>query len=219
MLKLCQSTVPERPAPLAAWDDFSTSDFLLVVKGAPEVLIPRCKSVSNPEGGEPIPLSAPVLERVTRVQEQWARDGQRVLLLACRIVKADKIPKDVDPQSDEFGELVESLRDNLIIVGLVGLIDPLKPSIPSVVKTCRKAGIRFFVVTGMCRDFLDRYFSCLIGMIQATIPPLRLLSLHRPVSSPVMTGYIPSQICPQSLRRRSNRPIAAPRRWGTKSQR
>ena len=123
-------------------------DFLLTVKGAPEVLIPRCKFVSNPSGGEPIPLSAPVLERVTRVQEQWARDGQRVLLLARRVVKADEIPKGADPQSDEFGELVESFRDNLIIVGLVGLIDPLKPSIPDVVKTCRKAGIRFFVVTG-----------------------------------------------------------------------
>ncbi|PIL32102.1 transporter [Ganoderma sinense ZZ0214-1] len=148
MLKLCQSTVSERPAPLASWDDFSTLDFLLTVKGAPEVLIPRCKSVLNPEGGEPIPLSAQVLERVTRVQEQWARDGQRVLLLARRVVKADEVPKGADWQCDEFGELVESFRDNLIIVGLVGLIDPLKPSIPDVVKTCRKAGIRFFVVTG-----------------------------------------------------------------------
>ena len=149
MLKLCQSTVSERPAPLASWDDFSTSDFLLTVKGAPEVLIPRCKFVSNPEGGEPIPLSAQVLERVTRVQEEWARDGQRVLLMARRVVKADEVPKSADPQSDEFDELVESFRDNLIIVGLVGLIDPLKPSIPEVVRTCRKAGIRFFVVTGM----------------------------------------------------------------------
>ncbi len=160
MLKVCQSTVSERPAPLAPWDDFSTSDFLLVVKGAPEVLIPRCKFVLNPEGGEPIPLSAQVLERVTRVQEQWARDGQRVLLLARRIVKADKVPKGADPHSDEFGELVESLCDNLIIVGLVGLMDPLKPSIPDVVKTCRKAGIRFFVVTGIYLGFWTSFFLC-----------------------------------------------------------
>ena len=123
-------------------------------------MIPRCKFVSNPAGGEPTALSAAVLDRVTRVQEQWARDGQRVLLLARRIVKAEEIPKGADPQSDEFGELIESLRDNLIIAGLFGLIDPLKPSIPDVVKTCRKAGIRFFVVTGMFFDFWVIVFPC-----------------------------------------------------------
>ena len=65
-----------------------------------------------------------------------------------RIVREDEFPKDVDTQAEEFADLVEQFRDNLIIVGLVGLIDPLKPSIPDVVKTCRGAGIRFFVVTG-----------------------------------------------------------------------
>ncbi|TBU35112.1 sodium-potassium ATPase [Dichomitus squalens] len=148
MLKLCQSALDKSPAPIAPWDNFARSDFLLLVKGAPEVLFPRCKLVVNPAGGFPIPLSAPVSERIKRVQEQWARDGQRVLLLARRVVREDEIPKGADPQSEEFAELVESLRDNLIIVGLLGLIDPLKPSIPDVVKTCRKAGIRFFVVTG-----------------------------------------------------------------------
>ncbi|TBU64935.1 sodium-potassium ATPase [Dichomitus squalens] len=148
MLKLCQSALDKSPAPIAPWDNFARSDFLLLVKGAPEVLFPRCKLVVNPAGGFPIPLSAPVCERIKRVQEQWARDGQRVLLLARRVVREDEIPKGADPQSEEFAELVESLRDNLIIVGLLGLIDPLKPSIPDVVNTCRKAGIRFFVVTG-----------------------------------------------------------------------
>ena len=121
------------------------------MKGAPEVLLSRCKFVLNPAGGEPISLSPPVLERISRVQEQWARDGQRVLLLARRVVQEHEIPKDADPSTEEYAELVDLLRDNLIIVGLVGLIDPLKPSIPDVVKTCRSAGIRFFVVTGKCK--------------------------------------------------------------------
>ena len=148
MLKLCKSSEPTPSAPIAPWDNFKATDLLLLVKGAPEVLLSRCKFVLDPAGGEPIPLSPPVLERISRVQEQWARDGQRVLLLARRVIHDDEIPKDADPESEEYADFVEAIRDNLIIVGLVGLIDPLKPSIPHVVQTCRAAGIRFFVVTG-----------------------------------------------------------------------
>ena len=155
MLKLCKSTEATPSAPIASWDNYENSDFLLLVKGAPEVLLSRCKFVVDPAGGEPIPLSPPVLERLSRIQEQWARDGQRVLLLARRVVHEEELPKNADPQSEEFVGLVEGLRDGLIIVGLVGLIDPLKPSIPHVVKTCRSAGIRFFVVTGTLVSTLD----------------------------------------------------------------
>ena len=148
MLKLCKSTSSKPAAPIAPWDHFLSSDYLLLVKGAPEVLMPRCKFVLDPAGGEPTPLDPVVLERISAIQERWSREGQRVLLLARRIVREDEFPKDVDTQAEEFADLVEQFRDNLIIVGLVGLIDPLKPSIPDVVKTCRGAGIRFFVVTG-----------------------------------------------------------------------
>ena len=149
MLKLFKSAGNKASAPIAAWDNFAPSDSLLVVKGAPEVLLPRCKFTLNPQGGEPIALSEREIEGITRVQEKWARDGQRVLLLARRVVRGDEIPKGADLLSEEFGELVETLREDLVIVGMVGLIDPLKPSIPHVVKTCRRAGIRFFIVTGL----------------------------------------------------------------------
>ena len=151
MLKLFKAATLKAPAPVAPWDNFSPSDFLLVVKGAPEVLLPRCKFTLDPQGGEPIPLSQDVIERITGVQEAWARDGQRVLLLARRVVREDEISREADPLSEEYGELVEALREDLIIVGMVGLIDPLRPSIPEVVKTCRRAGIRFFIVTGKHR--------------------------------------------------------------------
>ncbi len=149
MLKLCKTVASKPNAPMAPWDNFAPSDYLLVVKGAPEVLMPCCKFVIDPSGGGPIRLTPTVLERISVIQERWARDGQRVLLLARRVVRGDELPKGYDPQREEFADLIEQLRDNLIIVGLVGLMDPLKPSIPHVVKTCRSAGIRFFVVTGM----------------------------------------------------------------------
>ncbi|KAI0246257.1 HAD-like domain-containing protein [Lactifluus subvellereus] len=55
---------------------------------------------------------------------------------------------EINSYAEGFDELIDSLNSELIIVGLVGLIDTLKPDNPDTVQICRGAGIRFFVVTG-----------------------------------------------------------------------
>ena len=156
------------PTPLASWDSFAPGDFLLCVKGAPEVLLGRCSHVIS-GADRPLFLTYAARQRIVAIQEQWAAQGRRVLLLARRVVPRDALPKEIDPYSDEFNALVDGLNSDLIIVGMVGLIDPLKPDIPDTVRyaiassrmscvlmylrlypfrVCRGAGIRFFVVTG-----------------------------------------------------------------------
>lgn len=135
MLKLSKlsTTAPSEVPPLASWDQFATDDYLLSIKGAPEVLISRCKFVLDPNGGPPIPLSSSALERIVAIQEKWAQHGQRVLL-ARRVIRANLIPKTFDPLSDDFARLIDRHNCELIIVALVGLIDPLKPSIKRTVR-------------------------------------------------------------------------------------
>ncbi|KAF9481785.1 sodium-potassium ATPase [Pholiota conissans] len=135
-------------APLASWDNFTPGCFLMTVKGAPEVLLPYCSFALNPNGGAPIHLSDEAKERIAAVQDRWSRQGQRVLLLARRVVRDQFLEKSVDTNSEEFGQAVDNYMTDLIVVGLVGLIDPLKPDIKHTVDICRKAGIRFFIVTG-----------------------------------------------------------------------
>ncbi|KAJ2907467.1 hypothetical protein GGI21_003859 [Coemansia aciculifera] len=48
----------------------------------------------------------------------------------------------------ELESLVAAQNADLCIVGLVGIVDPPRKEIPSVVDTCRRAGIRVFMVTG-----------------------------------------------------------------------
>ncbi|TFK33627.1 sodium-potassium ATPase [Crucibulum laeve] len=148
MVSELSSPSPELIPPLTRWDHLSPSFFLLTVKGAPDVLLSRCSSIVSPKGGTPIPITSAVRDRILAVQERWARGGQRVLLLARRIVNEDEMPKNIDRHSDEFASLVEEWNDDLSIVGLIGLIDPLKPDIKHTVSVCRGAGIRFFIVTG-----------------------------------------------------------------------
>ena len=126
--------LPSVIAPLAPWDNYTRGSFLLSVKGAPEVLMPRCSHVLDPSGGPPIPISASIRESITNVQENWSRTGQRVLLLARRIVRDSWLEKETERNSQEFADVVEEYNRDLIIVGLVGLIDPLKPDIKHTVR-------------------------------------------------------------------------------------
>ncbi|SRR5216684_7434189 len=122
------------PAPLAAWDSFGPNSLLLCVKGAPDVLLSRCTHVLSPGGDKPLHLTYAARQRIVVVQEQWAAQGRRVLLLARRVIDRDLMPKHIDPNAEGFDELIDGLNSELIIVGLVGLIDPLKPDIPDTVR-------------------------------------------------------------------------------------
>jgi sodium/potassium-transporting ATPase subunit alpha len=127
------------PAPLASWDSFAPGDLLLCVKGAPDVLLSRCTHVLAPGGDRPLNLTYAARLRIVAIQEQWAAQGRRVLVLARRVIPRDLFPKDVDPYAEGFDEVIDGLNSELIIVGLVGLIDPLKPDIPDTVRCVKNA--------------------------------------------------------------------------------
>jgi len=121
-------------SPLASWDDFKLGTFLLTVKGAPEVLLDYCSHVLDPTGGPPVELGLAERQRITQVQEKWSSQGQRVLLLARRVITDEYLSTYSDRQPEDFANVVEGYMRDLIIVGLVGLIDPLKPDIKQTVR-------------------------------------------------------------------------------------
>jgi Ca2+-transporting ATPase len=43
---------------------------------------------------------------------------------------------------------IESLEDNLIFIGMVGMLDPPRPEVKTAVATCKTAGIRPIMITG-----------------------------------------------------------------------
>ncbi|KAL7418441.1 hypothetical protein Q5752_006899 [Cryptotrichosporon argae] len=148
MLKLLQPVaLQSRPAPISEHDDFAPDDYVLMCKGAPDVLLTRCTHINDPAGGRALPLSPDIKARLTAVQEAWAADGQRVLLVAKRIVSASLVSEHLDAPG-----LVDHINlhvnQGLTVVGLVGIVDPPRADIPRTVATMRAAGIRFFMVTG-----------------------------------------------------------------------
>ncbi len=102
------------------------------VKGAAERVLAMCSRVATPAGERPLDRQA-----VEARARELAADGYRVLALAEGPVSPDA--------AGEFGP--EQLHD-LIFLGLVGMIDPLRPEAPGAIAACRRAGIEVAMVTG-----------------------------------------------------------------------
>jgi Ca2+-transporting ATPase len=102
------------------------------VKGALERLLPMCSKMVAP--GMDVDLDREYIEN--RAQH-LAKDGYRVLALAAG---------DIHLGTEEvFSE--EHLHD-LTLLGLVGMIDPLRPQARPAISSCRHAGIEVAMVTG-----------------------------------------------------------------------
>jgi P-type Ca2+ transporter type 2C len=82
------------------------------------------------------PLDAAWRERIQQANDGLAQKGMRVLGLAIRLLPA--LPEEPDL----------TLEQNLIFIGLVGMIDPPRPEVKQAVKTALDAGIRPIMITG-----------------------------------------------------------------------
>jgi len=103
---------------------------LISVKGAFEKLISMCSRMRTGEGDREIDPSI-----IVQQAEQLAESGFRVLALA----KKDS--------ADASAPLNEQLSD-LTFLGLVGMMDPLRPEALEAVAACHQAGIDVAMVTG-----------------------------------------------------------------------
>src|SRR5262245_4612416 len=103
---------------------------VVTVKGAPEEVLRICTSYARSEGET-------VLDRIARrrilsANDRMAGEGMRVLGLAWKSIDAAAAPS----------------WTGLTWIGLVGLIDPLRPGVREAITICHQAGIRPLMITG-----------------------------------------------------------------------
>jgi Ca2+-transporting ATPase len=117
---------PLAPSLLAvsqAWLTGAGDELVIATKGAPEAIADLCH------------LSAGERLSLTKAVTKLAEEGLRVLAVArgkCRTV---------DIPAEHHGL-------DLQFVGLLGLEDPLRPTVPKAVAECREAGVRVIMITG-----------------------------------------------------------------------
>lgn len=122
----------------------ATNSDEMYVKGAPDVLMPRISHFYSAVDGEIKLFDHTARTRLVATQEAWARRGERVILLAKRQFSATFKPG----TSDYEQEVAEASEGDLVVIGLLGIMDPPRSDIPHTVSECRRSGSRFFMVTG-----------------------------------------------------------------------
>jgi len=116
-----------RPGLLAMSQVWQSTDarqeFVIAAKGAPEAIADLCH------------LSASDVAALTRSMDAMAAEGLRVLGVARASFAGQTWPDSQHNFSFKF-------------LGLIGLADPLRPSVPDAVSECRSAGIKVIMITG-----------------------------------------------------------------------
>ena len=120
------------------------NSYLAFVKGAPDVLLPKCTSYFSYQQNKVLPLDEEAQEHLSAMQTELSRNAERVILFTQRRYSPiAALGSNVLPR-----ELSESCFSDLIIIGVLGIFDPPRPESAATVATCRKAGIRFYMMTG-----------------------------------------------------------------------
>ena len=105
------------------------------VKGAPDILIGLCDRIYK--GGQVVKLGWEELVAIQAANDAMSSQALRVLAVACRPFAA--VPVHLAP---------ETVETELILLGLVGMIDPPRPEAKAAVRLCKRAGIKTVMITG-----------------------------------------------------------------------
>jgi len=108
---------------------------IAIMKGAPETLLEKCSHVL--ENGKESSLTEERKQKMMQINEDMATSALRVLAMAYRW-----LPNEIN----EFNE--KTVEEDLVFVGLQGMIDPPRQEAIEANKKCETAGIRTVMITG-----------------------------------------------------------------------
>jgi Ca2+-transporting ATPase len=108
----------------------SSGGMRVAVKGAPELILQMCISERTTAGD--VPLTANDREMFLTRVEALGRAGLRTLAVATR----------------DAHDASEQPYERLVLLGVVGLLDPARPGVKESIEKCREAGVQVVMVTG-----------------------------------------------------------------------
>lgn len=110
------------------------NEFYQYTKGGLDCLLPKCNKILLENGIED--LTEEKVQEIYKINNEYSSKALRVL--ACAYKKTSS--------KDDISE------DDLIFVGLVGMINPVRPEVKKAVEKCKKAGIQVVMITGDHKD-------------------------------------------------------------------
>ena len=117
---------------MATLNEDAAGKRMLLVKGAPEIILENC---DRQQADEPAPIQR---EYWLQMSDKLAAQGERVLAMAWQ--------EQPDVKAGSLGPA--DLPTNLVLLGLIGLLDPPRTEAIEAVKECHGGGIRVTMITG-----------------------------------------------------------------------
>ncbi len=114
-------------------------NYIQYTKGAPDVVLKHCNKILINDKVED--LSEEIRNEIIKENKNMADKALRVLCSAIRYY--EEVPKEISS---------EALENNLIFLGLTGMIDPVREEVVDAIKECNSAGIRPIMITGDHKD-------------------------------------------------------------------
>lgn len=108
-------------------------------KGAPDEILKNCTKILK--DGKPVDLTD--ADRAAILAQNKAYADRALRVLACSYKTMAAVPADQSP---------EALEHDLVFLGLVGMIDPVRPEVKAAIEECRTSGIRPIMITGDHKD-------------------------------------------------------------------
>ncbi|KAH7173349.1 uncharacterized protein B0J16DRAFT_349923 [Fusarium flagelliforme] len=118
--------------------------YRVIIKGAPDILLAGCTKYWSSESNSVVTLTRDARIQFQQIQDEASRRAERVIVLCEKFIT----PRSVAGTNSFSDEITHSAIQDLTVVGMLGIIDPHRPEIPATVEQCRRAGTRFFMVTG-----------------------------------------------------------------------
>jgi len=121
------------------YDQKQKAWYVVAQKGAPDIVLERCTHYQSREDNA-IPLDDEQRRRILAANDRMTDQALRVLGVAYRVVENLEYLQD--------GNLNHEIEQELIFVGLLGMIDPARPEVLPALQIARQAGIRTAMITG-----------------------------------------------------------------------
>lgn len=113
---------------------FSVADGPTFYKGAPEKIIEKCSSYFDGDGSV-CTMEDSTKDYVRQMIAKFASQSMRCIVLALSL--HTKIVENV-------------ISDDLTFIGVIGVVDPVRPEVPEAVRIATRAGIQVIEITGDC---------------------------------------------------------------------
>ena len=113
--------------------------YVQYTKGAPDEVLKCCTHIFKDDKVRPI--TDEDRTEILRKNKEFADQALRVLGAA--YCEYTQLPEEISP---------DKIEQDLIFIGLVGMIDPVRPEVGLAIEECRRAGIRPIMITGDHRD-------------------------------------------------------------------